>query len=397
MNKQYFKLSCLGAILLFAVLYATLLIYQFNNFDSLVSVGTIMIAYFVSVIFLPEISKYLVDNISLYIIPSCLLIFSSFFIIGFLFEPQFNKTLYLVGFISSVIIFEITTSLSNKKYKYYQFNTLNFDHIEKIDDYSQEINAKNTIVIYDCDNNLMKDQIEFLQYCFFHQIKITDNHSWVEGNTGRVNLMDFSSKYISALSLNNLYLVIKRLWESLLILMTFPITLPIMLVTFIVIKLQDGGPAFFCQKRIGQNGKPFTLFKFRSMTVKKANAPSLFATEEQARITTFGRFIRKFRIDELPQLFNVLLGNMSLIGPRPEQPSFVSQFDEKIPFYAYRHKVKPGITGWAQVVQGYADDTDSTKEKLEHDLFYIKHLSFSLDMNIVLRTIYTMCTGFGAK
>ena len=397
MNKQYFKLSCLGAILLFAVLYATLLIYQFNNFDSLVSVGTIMIAYFVSVIFLPEISKYLVDNISLYIIPSCLLIFSSFFIIGFLFEPQFNKTLYLVGFISSVIIFEITTSLSNKKYKYYQFNTLNFDHIEKIDDYSQEINAKNTIVIYDCDNNLMKDQIEFLQYCFFHQIKITDNHSWVEGNTGRVNLVDFSSKYISALSLNNLYLVIKRLWESLLILMTFPITLPIMLVTFIVIKLQDGGPAFFCQKRIGQNGKPFTLFKFRSMTVKKANAPSLFATEEQARITTFGRFIRKFRIDELPQLFNVLLGNMSLIGPRPEQPSFVSQFDEKIPFYAYRHKVKPGITGWAQVVQGYADDTDSTKEKLEHDLFYIKHLSFSLDMNIVLRTIYTMCTGFGAK
>ncbi len=170
-----------------------------------------------------------------------------------------------------------------------------------------------------------------------------------------------------------------------------------MLVTFIVIKLQDGGPAFFCQQRIGQNGKPFTLFKFRSMTIKKADAPSLFATEEQARITKFGRFIRKFRIDELPQLFNVLLGDMSLIGPRPEQPSFVSQFDEEIPFYAYRHKVKPGITGWAQVVQGYADDTDSTREKLSYDLFYIKHLSLSLDINIVLRTLYTMCTGFGAK
>ena len=397
MNKQYFKLNCLGAILLFAVLYSTLLIFQFNNFDSLVSVGTIMIAYFVSVIFLPEISKYLSGKIRNYIIPSCLLIFSSFFIIGFLFESQLNKTLYLVGFISSVVIFEITTSLSKKNYKYYQFNTLNFDKFEKIDDYSQEINAKNAIVIYDCDINLMKDQIEFLQYCFFHQIKIIDNHSWVEGNTGRISLMDFSSKYISALSLNNFYLLIKRLWESLLILITFPITLPIMLVTFIVIKLQDGGPALFCQQRIGQNGKSFTLFKFRSMTVKKADALSLFATEEQARITRFGRFIRKFRIDELPQLFNVLLGDMSLIGPRPEQPSFVSQFDKQIPFYAYRHKVKPGITGWAQVVQGYADDTDSTKEKLEHDLFYIKHLSFSLDMNIVLRTIYTMCTGFGAK
>jgi lipopolysaccharide/colanic/teichoic acid biosynthesis glycosyltransferase len=340
-----------------------------------------MIAYFISVLFLPEISKYLSGNIIAYITPTCLLVFSLFFVVSFLFDHQFNKHLYLIGFVSSIIIFSVITSISKKQYDYYQFGTLDFNGIKKINDYNQALNLKNSAVIYDCDITLTKEQNEFLQYCFFHQIKIIDNHSWVERNSGRINLADFSSKYISALSLNNLYLAIKRLWESILILVTLPITLPIMLVTFIVIKLQDGGPAFFCQQRIGQNGKPL----------------SLFATEEQARITKFGRFIRKFRIDELPQLFNVLLGDMSLIGPRPEQPSFVSQFDEEIPFYAYRHKVKPGITGWAQVVQGYADDTDSTREKLSYDLFYIKHLSLSLDINIVLRTLYTMCTGFGAK
>ena len=121
------------------------------------------------------------------------------------------------------------------------------------------------------------------------------------------------------------------------------------------------------------------------------------ASTNDMRVTRIGKFIRKTRIDELPQFFNVLKGNMSLIGPRPEQKVFVDQFEQEIPFYNYRHIVKPGITGWAQVTHGYAGDADETRVKIEHDFYYIKHISFSLDILIVFKTIKTMLTGFGAR
>lgn len=214
---------------------------------------------------------------------------------------------------------------------------------------------------------------------------------------GKVQTSHLSENGIGTLSPNPIYFNLKRIWESLLIIATFPITLPIMVITALLIKIENPGPAMFIQERVGQSGKTFQIFKFRSMTIKRVGDEDKFATQEQARITRVGKIIRKIRIDELPQFFNVLKGEMSLIGPRPEQESFVKQFETEIPFYGYRHMVKPGITGWAQTVQGYADDTDSTREKLAHDLYYIKHLSFWLDMNIVLKTIRTMLTGFGAK
>ena len=115
------------------------------------------------------------------------------------------------------------------------------------------------------------------------------------------------------------------------------------------------------------------------------------------RITKFGHFIRKTRIDELPQFLNILKGDMSLIGPRPEQLSFVEQFNESIPFYRYRHIVRPGLSGWAQVMQGYASDEDETRVKLEYDFYYIKNFSLALDLLIILKTIQTILTGFGAR
>lgn len=122
-----------------------------------------------------------------------------------------------------------------------------------------------------------------------------------------------------------------------------------------------------------------------------------FASASDMRVTRIGKFIRKTRIDELPQFFNVLKGDMALIGPRPEQKAFVEKFQEIIPFYDYRHIVKPGITGWAQVVHGYAADADETQVKIEHDFYYIKNFSFGLDFLIIIKTIYTLATGFGAR
>jgi lipopolysaccharide/colanic/teichoic acid biosynthesis glycosyltransferase len=133
------------------------------------------------------------------------------------------------------------------------------------------------------------------------------------------------------------------------------------------------------------------------MTVASPEADPKFAPQEKSRVTKIGKFIRQTRIDEIPQFFNVLKGEMALIGPRPEQEVFVKAFEEAIPFYGYRHMVKPGITGWAQTVQGYTSDTNATREKLAHDLYYIKHLSFWLDVNIFFKTLKTMLTGFGAR
>lgn len=193
------------------------------------------------------------------------------------------------------------------------------------------------------------------------------------------------------------YVVFKRLFDLGLIVVFSPVIIPLMIVTAIIIKLESRGSVFFWQKRVGVHGKVFNMLKFRSMTTDSEKEGSQFAQNGDKRVTRFGRFIRKVRIDEVPQLWNIIQGDMSLIGPRPEQVSFVEQYEKAIPNYARRHVVRPGITGLAQVEQGYVDDESGTRTKLIYDLHYIDHLSFKMDMGIVWKTIYTMATGFGAR
>ena len=176
-----------------------------------------------------------------------------------------------------------------------------------------------------------------------------------------------------------------------------PLMLLFMFIMALVIKIETPGPVLFIQDRVGQGGKKFRILKLRSMTSGSEHERSQFTTENDKRITRVGALIRRFRLDEIPQIFNILKGEMSLIGPRPEQPEFVRKFGEKIPFYDYRHTVKPGITGWAQVSLGYVADEESTWNKLEYDLYYIKHQSFWLDILIVMKTIGTVLSGFGAR
>ncbi len=193
------------------------------------------------------------------------------------------------------------------------------------------------------------------------------------------------------------YKDLKRWFDISLIVLFSPVIVPLMLVTAIIIKLQSKGPVFFWQKRVGYQGKEYNMLKFRSMITDSEKNGSQFAENDDARITSFGRFIRKMRIDELPQLWNILRGEMSLIGPRPEQIVFVEEYKKTIPGYMSRHRVLPGITGLAQVKQGYVDDAEGTRTKLKYDLFYIDNMSFKLDMYIVFQTLYTMATGFGAR
>ena len=194
------------------------------------------------------------------------------------------------------------------------------------------------------------------------------------------------------------YPYVKRGVDLLLIGLSLPVTIPLMALTALAIRLESRGPVLFWQERLGQGGEPFQMVKFRSMYVGNDGEDcAVFTSEADERVTTVGRLLRTLRVDELPQFWNVLKGEMSLIGPRPEQVGLAEDFDEDLALYHTRHLVPPGITGWAQVLHGYAADEDETRRKLEHDLYYVKHRSVLLDLLIVYLTLKTILTGFGAR
>ena len=218
--------------------------------------------------------------------------------------------------------------------------------------------------------------------------------------TGRIAVKHLHENNFGSLLPSPFYMALKRCMDIAIVILTAPLVLLICLIIAIMIKIESrktGGSVFFVQTRIGKGGKPYRMYKFRSMIPTSESDGAKMAVVGDMRITKFGHFIRKTRIDELPQFLNILKGDMSLIGPRPEQLSFVEQFNESIPFYRYRHIVRPGLSGWAQVMQGYASDEDETRVKLEYDFYYIKNFSLALDLLIILKTIQTILTGFGAR
>lgn len=185
--------------------------------------------------------------------------------------------------------------------------------------------------------------------------------------------------------------VIDLIVASLMLLMVWPL----MLLTWICIRLESSGPAIYKQIRTGREGKDFTVLKFRSMRVDAEASGARWASLDDDRITRVGKFIRKTRIDELPQLFNILEGSMSLVGPRPERPEFNEMLKEKIPFYDFRHLIHPGLTGWAQVLYPYGASIEDAEEKLQYELFYIKNYSLWFDISIILKTVQVVIFGKG--
>ena len=174
-------------------------------------------------------------------------------------------------------------------------------------------------------------------------------------------------------------------------------SLPVCLIAAIAIKLEDHGPVFYSQERIGLYGKPFTVFKFRTMRTDAEKFGAQWATKDDPRITKVGKFLRKTRIDELPQILCVLKGDMSMVGPRPERAVFIAKLREEIPFYISRLKMKPGLTGWAQVCHHYDTSTEDVKIKLQYDMYYFENMSLLLDFQILVRTVYVVLTGKGAQ
>jgi exopolysaccharide biosynthesis polyprenyl glycosylphosphotransferase len=175
------------------------------------------------------------------------------------------------------------------------------------------------------------------------------------------------------------------------------ICLPFIPLIILAVRLSSPGPIFFTQTRVGLRGRLFTVFKFRTMREDAEAQGAVWAAKDDSRVTPIGGFLRKVRLDEIPQLWNVLRGEMAFVGPRPERPEFVQWLRQEIPFYDLRHMVRPGITGWAQVRYRYGASLEETRRKLEYDLYYVKHLSIGLDLLIMFETIKTIILRRGAQ
>ena len=220
-----------------------------------------------------------------------------------------------------------------------------------------------------------------------------------ESLTGRVELEHLSENSFGSLLPARGYFYLKGLLDFLFALLLLPFALPVMAIVAIAIRAESAGPVLFRQKRVGHAGKSITVYKFRTM--RPAEVPderrAAMTSEDDERITSVGKWLRRLRVDELPQIFNIVKWQMSWIGPRPEAEILSIWYTSEIPFYRYRHVVKPGISGWAQVNQGHVAEMDEVHRKLQYDFYYIKYFSPWLDLLILFRTIKTMLTGWGAR
>ncbi len=234
--------------------------------------------------------------------------------------------------------------------------------------------------------------------CRFSGIEVIDAVTFYEQVTGKLKIGDINPDwfiYSNGFAFGNLIRFIKRGLDIILALVGIVLTLPLMFLIAVAIKLESPGEVIFSQVRVGEYGREFKIYKFRSMCQDaEANGP-VWAQQDDCRVTRVGGFLRKSRLDEIPQLFNVLMGDMSLVGPRPERPEFVVQLDHQIPYYAKRHSLKPGVTGWAQVCYPYGASVEDSLMKLKYDLYYIKNFSLLFDLKIILETVRIVLFGKG--
>ncbi len=272
-----------------------------------------------------------------------------------------------------------------------QLHTCRWLGFEKVESEGVRVDA----IVTDLSSDLNEQQVSALASAAIAGVPVLDRRYILETMTGLTPLSGLTPNEFGALLPSRQYLIIRRAIELGLTVLALPLLLPMLGVVAIVVRATSSGPVLFLQQRVGRRGRVFRMVKFRTMH-HGATGPS-FTTEGDPRVTRVGHFLRRSRLDELPQLFNILRGDMSWVGPRPEAFALDQQYVRDIPHFALRGIVRPGVTGWAQVNQGYAHKTDEMRSKLEYDLYYLKHCSLWLDLVIVLRTFAVVIGGTGAR
>lgn len=257
-------------------------------------------------------------------------------------------------------------------------------------------------IVVAMDDRRRQFPMDQLLECRLEGVEIIELVSFLERETGKVRLDVLNPSWLifsEGFRQGRIHSTLERTFDILASLILLVVALPVMLLTALAIKLTEGlgAPIFYRQVRVGQYGRPFELLKFRSMRVDAENDGPRWAEKNDSRITPVGSFIRMTRIDELPQILNVLRGEMSFVGPRPERPEFVAQLNERIPYYRERHIIKPGITGWAQLCYPYGSSEQDALEKLQYDLFYVKNHSLLFYLAILVQTVEVIVWGKGAR
>jgi sugar transferase (PEP-CTERM system associated) len=242
--------------------------------------------------------------------------------------------------------------------------------------------------------------LDQLLQCRLKGIHVDDGISFGESLSGKLSVENlhpstiiFSNGFRGVL----VYKGIKKVIDLLVSLLGLLVFLPLCVIIALAIKLDSRGPVFYRQERVGQDGRLFSLIKFRSMTVDAEKDGPVWAVVNDQRVTRVGRWLRKLRLDEITQIINVIRGEMSIVGPRPERPFFVKKLEKEVPFYSHRHAVMPGITGWAQILYPYGATREDAQEKLKYDLYYIKHMSPIMDLRIISETAKIVLLGRGSR
>jgi exopolysaccharide biosynthesis polyprenyl glycosylphosphotransferase len=418
LNFDYFKFNNLSEIF-FLVVYLLFFgtIFEMYNLQVssnqyLIVKSIILTTLFTNISFLltpfitPSLPNYRIQILYFFLIIFITLFFWRFLYLKIFTINKFNKNVLLIAKSKNIKNLTYELNQADPFYNIKAFlnlSTLNnqtFEDIIEIQSDGLELfinDHKINEVIIDTQNanTLNKELYNKLLFLVENGIEVKEYNQVYEELTNRIPVQHLSKDFnnffpFSRNNNNKLYNIYVRIFDilmSLIVLVLFLALIPFLLIGNL---LANRGPVFYTQERVGKNGKTFNIIKLRSM-IKNAEANgATFAVKNDERITTFGKLLRKTRIDELPQVINILKGEMSIIGPRPERPIFVDQISKNIPFYNTRHFIKPGLTGWAQVNHSYTDNIDDALIKLQYDLYYIKKRNFFLDVNIIIKTISTV-------
>lgn len=349
---------------------------------------------------------------SYYILPMFLANFGAAFTVLFMTRLAYSRPLLVASLVLALAWFYMVYAMVQRRQRLdiavvpfgrvdslFGISTVTWTHLA-----GPELPGRCAVVTADFDHDLAPEWLNFLAECALHDVPVLHYKQLRQSLTGQVQIERLSENAYGSLVPNATYIAVKRAFDSATALLTMVVLLPLFAVIGLAVRLDSPGPAFFRQTRIGYRGRPFTVWKFRTMHVDPGRADmaggqvqASITRDNDPRVTRLGRWLRRTRIDELPQAINVLRGEMSWIGPRPEAEPLSRWYEAELPFYRYRHVVRPGITGWAQVSQGHVSDLDAVLKKLNYDFFYISRCTLWIDVLIVLRTLKTMLTGYGSR
>ena len=340
-----------------------------------------------------------------YVLPAFLTAYGILIAVFFFVRIDYSRYQVLVSFVLAVIWFIGVLSLERRARRS-RFAVLPFGDTRDLLAYEMvdwmvlrtpvRVPTEASGIVADLRANLPPEWEKFLARCVLDGLPVYHIKQASESLTGRVQIEYLSENSLGSLLPSSIYARLKRMIDVISAVAVLPFIVPLGLVAAIAIKLDSRGLVLFQQARMGYRGKVFTIYKFRTMSAA-GDEGSKFTEGEDPRVTRVGRFLRRYRIDELPQVINILKGEMSWIGPRPEALPLSHWYEREIPFYGYRHIVRPGISGWAQVQQGYAAKIRAVTDKLHYDFYYVKYFSAWLDILIVMKTVRTILTGYGAR